>query len=163
VIPLAAGTDNFASLNEAQYLYLRRISEPRDNAVRIVVQEAVANTAKEGPLDLPGLSGKFPGGKASPIESTGTCQTFVLTWARYVSYLVTEEMVGSCGKYDDQVFTGKRFRVYTKSHLLDHIARDTGGHFKPLRHYKLICLNHLIDVVSEMPPDIDIGLPGENF
>jgi hypothetical protein len=159
---MAEGTDNFDSLNGVQYLYLRKISEPRDNAVRIVAQEAIANTAKEGPLDLPGLSGKFPGSKASPIESTGTCRIFVLTWARYVAYLVTEEMVGSCGKYDDQVFTGKRFRVYTKSYLLDHIACDTGAHSKPLHHYKLICLNHLIDIVSEMPPDISIAPPGES-
>jgi len=46
--------------------------------------------------------------------------------------------------------------VYEKSHLLDHIGRDTGGHFKPFQHYKIICLNHLIDVVSTALPEIEI-------
>jgi hypothetical protein len=31
------------SLNSAKYLYLRDLSEPRDNSLRLVVQEAVAN------------------------------------------------------------------------------------------------------------------------
>ncbi len=35
--------DNLALLNRAQYLYLRRISEPSDNPLGIVVQEATAN------------------------------------------------------------------------------------------------------------------------
>ncbi len=146
----------FASLNNAEYLYLRGISEPRDNALRIVIQEATANRAKTGPLELPGLSGMFPSSSAVPIESTAACKTFELQWSRYIAYLVTEEAVGSCGDYKDEVFTGRFFRVYEKSHLLDHIARDTGGHFKPFQHYKIICLNHLIDVVSTTPPEIEI-------
>jgi len=31
------------SLNSANYLYLRELSEPRDNSLRLVVQEAVVN------------------------------------------------------------------------------------------------------------------------
>ena len=59
---------------------------------------------------------------------------------------VTEECVGSCGSHDDEIFRGKLFRVYTKSHFLEHLARDTGGHTETILHYKLTCLNHLIDV-----------------
>jgi hypothetical protein len=50
-------TDKFASLDTAEYLYLRGISEPRDNAVRVIVQEATVNRAKTNSLELPGLSG----------------------------------------------------------------------------------------------------------
>ena len=46
----------------------------------------------------------------SPIESTDACRTFELTWERYVAYLVTEECVGSCGRDDDEIYTGKLFR-----------------------------------------------------
>jgi hypothetical protein len=91
---------------------------------------------------------------ASPIESTDICRTFELTWKRYVAYLVTEECVGSCGQYDDEVFTGKLFRVYTKSHFLEHLARDTGGHIEEVLHYKLTCLNHLIDVAAYVLPEV---------
>jgi hypothetical protein len=30
------------------------------------------------------------------------------------------------------------------------------GSGRPLQHYKLICLNHLIDVASEEPPEIQV-------
>jgi len=89
-----------------------------------------------------------------PIEHTRDCKSFELTWKHYIAYLVTEECVGSCGDYQDEMYTGKVFRVYSKSHFLEHLARDTGGHTQPIHHYKLICLNHLVDVASYSPPAI---------
>ena len=72
---------------------------------------------------------------------------------------VTEECVGSCGSHDDEIFRGKLFRVYTKSHFLEHLARDTGGHTETILHYKLTCLNHLIDVAAYAPPEVrQVGL-----
>ncbi len=93
-----------------------------------------------------------------PIESIGGCKTFELYWERYVAYLVTEEMVGSTagGGYKDEVFSGNLFRLYSKSHFLDHLTRDTGGHGEPLQHYKLLCLNHLIDVAAYALPEIKV-------
>lgn len=38
--------------------------------------------------------------------------------------------------------------------------RDTGGHIQEILHYKLICLNHLVDVVSYYRPDVQL-LAGE--
>jgi hypothetical protein len=143
------------SLDSAKYLYLRELSEPQDNSLRLVVQEAIVNPAgsvRPSHPDLPELEEIFRG--ASPIESTDACRTFELTWKRYVAYLVTEECVGSCGKYDDEVFTGSLFRVYTKSHFLEHLARDTGGHTEEIFHYKLTCLNHLIDIAAYGPPEV---------
>lgn len=142
------------TLDSAQYLYLREISEPRDNSLRLVIQEAVAN--RDGAVgsrpDIPTTEGLWTG--CSPIESTDDCRTFELRWERYAAYLVTEECVGSCGQYDDEVFTGRLFRVYTKSHFLEHLARDIGGHTEEILHYKLTCLNHLIDVAAYGPPEV---------
>jgi hypothetical protein len=69
---------------------------------------------------------------------------------------VTEECVGSCGKYEDEEFTAKLFRTYTKSHFLDLLAKDTGAHSKPVLHHKVVCLNHLIDVASVSEPIIHV-------
>jgi hypothetical protein len=121
----------------------------------LTVQEAVVNPAGLGCTsfpELPELKEIMKG--ASPIESSGSCRTFELTWKHYVAYLVTEEYVGSCGRCDDEIFTGKLFRVYTKSHFLEHLGRDTGGHTKEILHYKLTCLNHLIDVAAYAPPEV---------
>lgn len=141
-------------LDRAEYLYLRHISEPSQNSLRLVVEEATANRSKMG--EASALAGQFSEilKDASPIEATEGCRTFELIWDRYVAYLVTEEVVGSAGDHEDEVYTGNVFRVYSKSHFLDHLGRDTNGHTEPLTHYKLICLNHLIDVASYRPPEI---------
>jgi hypothetical protein len=150
------GNSEIECLDSAGYIYLRELSEPRDNSLRVVVQEAVVNPAGLVPLhpELPELAEILK--DSSPIESTDACRSFELTWERYVAYLFTEECVGSCGNYDDEKFTGKLFRVYTDSHFLNHLARDTGGYTEPLLHYKLTCLNHLIDVASDAPPEVRI-------
>jgi len=54
------------------------------------------------------------------------------------------------GKYDDETFDGNLFRIYTKSHFLDHLGRDTGGHTEAIRHYKL----RQIGPVSSAPTQI---------
>jgi hypothetical protein len=150
-----SGSVEFDSLNSVKYLYLRELSEPRDNSLRIVVEEAVPGRgASSGPIQpsLPELAEIMKDGRL--IESTAGCRMFELSWRRYVAYLVTEECVGSCGNYEDETFTGKLFRVYTDSHFLKHLAQDTGGHVEPIQHYKLTCLNHLIDVAAYGPPEI---------
>lgn len=149
------------SLNAVKYVYLLELSEPRDNSLRLVVEEAVVNRSGVAQLSAPELSGLSPEltsllEGASPIESIEGCKTFELYWKRYAAYLVTEELVGSnaAGGYEDEVFSGKILRVYSKSHFLDHLARDTGGHVESIQHYKLICLNHLIDIAAYGPPEI---------
>ena len=140
-------------LESVQYLYLRELSEPRDNSLRLLVEEAVVNRSGIAKLD-PRLEPVLK--DASPIESVEGCRIFEIHWKRYAAYLVTEELVGSnsAGGYDDESYTGRILRVYTRSHFLDHLARDTGGHIDPLQHYKLVCLNHLIDIAAYAPPDV---------
>lgn len=145
--------DAVSLLNQAKYLFLRQISEPQENALRIVVEEATAgHIATVLTPDSPSPFAEIVAG-AALIKAVG-CRTFELQWSRYVAYLVTEEVLGSGSSYADEVYTGNLLRVYTKSHFLDHLARDTGGHFEPILHYKLICQNHLIDVASYSPPDV---------
>jgi hypothetical protein len=141
-------------LDSAKYLYLCELTEPGDDSLRLIVQEAGVNPAgvvRPHP-ELPEMLKLLRG--ASPIESTDACRKFELTWKRYVAYLVTEECVGSCGQYGDEVFTGGLFRVYTKSHFLEHLAKDTGGHTEEIFHFKLTCLNHLIDIAAYGPPEV---------
>ena len=119
-------------LDHTKYLYLQELSEPRDNSLRIVIQEAIANNACS-PVSLllqrPELAALRS--SAVPIESTPGCHSFELVWSRYAAYLVTEECVGSCGSCDHEEFTGGLFRVYSKSHFLVHLSRDSGGHLEP--------------------------------
>jgi hypothetical protein len=151
--------DIAALINKATYLYLRSIQEPSDNQLEVLVEEAVVNEGKQGKIDrsnqLPELAALLK--DSAPIESIHGCATYRLYWKCYVAYLVTEECVGSCGRYDDESCEGRLFRLYTKSHFLDHLSRDTGAHSNPLLHYKITCLNHLVDVAAEDPPEIEIA------
>ena len=125
--------------------------------MQLVVQEAVVNRSRPLPPRLPDIPEVAALLKdAWPIESTDGCKFFEIHWKRYAAYLVTEEMVGSCGGYHGEVFSGNLLRLYSKSHFRDHLSRDTGGHLEPILHYKLICLNHLIDVAAYAPPEVRI-------
>ncbi|MCL6566973.1 MAG: hypothetical protein K6U09_11195 [Acidobacteriia bacterium] len=151
----ALGQDEIISLlDQAKYLYLRHLSEPEENSLRLLVEEAIADPTET--VSMPDAANPFAEIRkgASPIKSVEGCRTFELRWTRYVAYLVTEEVVGSAGSGQDEVYTGNVFRVYTKSHFLDHLTRDTGGHNEPILHYKLVCQNHLIDVASYSPPEV---------
>ena len=146
-------------LNCSKYIDLREISEPDKqafNSLRIIAEEAIVNESAAVVSDRPELAGLLAG--AHPIESVEGCKTFQLSWKHYLAYLVTEELVGSNASngYADEAYTGRILRVYTKSHFLDHVRRDTGGHVQEIVHYKLICLNHLIDVVSYLPPKVEV-------
>jgi hypothetical protein len=152
--PFMSGSPELDSLNSLNYLYLRELSEPRDNSLRLVVQEAVDNRSgpKSIPTNVPGVAEVLK--DAWPIESIAGCKTFQLSWECYAAYLVIEELVGAGASDQDETYTGRLLRVYTKSHFLDYLARAIGGHAEPIQHYKLICLNHLIDIASYRPPEI---------
>ena len=138
-------------IDSASYLYLGKLFEPRDNSLKVVVEEAISNKAKSGPTTL---AGGITLEDSCPIEPTSDCRVFTLHWKNYVSYCVTEEMVGSCGRYEDEEYTGRLLRLYSKSHFLEFVAKNTGAHFELYRHYKIACLNHVIDVVATSVPEL---------
>jgi len=155
-------TTEIERLNAVQHLYLREMSEPRDNSLRIVVEEAITNHSgfvRPELLERPELTLLREG--ASPLESVTGSKLFELHWKRYAAYLVTEELVGSNAKngYDDERYSGRLLRAYSQSHFLAHVARDTGGHIEPLQHFKLVCLNHLIDIAAYAPPEVRLLAP----
>jgi hypothetical protein len=143
-------------LDNSKYLYLHQLSEPRDNSLRIVVDQAVLNSGPRLRSDVKDEELAKVLTESVPIETIPGCKRFELYWQHYIAYLVTEELVGSNGKYEDEVFSGKLLRCYTKSHFLEHLTRDTGGHFEPIQHFKLLCLNHLIDIAALEPPAITV-------
>jgi hypothetical protein len=74
-----AGNPELECLDSAKYIYLRELSEPRDNSLHVVMQEAVVNPAGlvASHAGLPELAEILK--DASPIESTDACRTFELT------------------------------------------------------------------------------------
>ncbi len=141
-------------LESVSSLYLREILHLGEHSLKLVVEQALnsANSASDSPaviLSRPGTPAK-PG-----------CQRFELCWPSYVAYLVTEEPAGSSAHrgYSDESYTGQRLRLYSKSHFLEHIAREIGGHPATVLHYKLVCLNYRVDVAAYAPPEVCLLAP----
>jgi hypothetical protein len=154
-------SESYASslINGAKYLFLRHVGEPRENSLLLIVEEGMPIEDDQAQQSLaarfPVVAGILK--DARVVRSTHSCKKFELRWERYVAYSITNESVGSGARYDDEVYTGQLLREYTKSHFLDHLSRDTGGHLNaPILHYKLICQNHMIDVASYTRPEIRV-------
>jgi len=114
-------------------LYFRSISEPRDNALRIVIDATQATADKK--------------------ES----KAFDVCWWSYVAYAVLCESYTSAGEYDK--FEGRLFRKYQRSRFLDYVAAGTIATDEfpgPLNHWGLICESHIVHVVSTDEPEVQL-------
>lgn len=140
-----------AEINDCRALYLREMSEPLANELRIVVEEATAMIDGEAvPVVNKVLSELHLAEKVRPGRR------FEIVWEFYVSYSVTEE---SYALADDQAeeWEGSVFRVYSESKLLDYtrnLTSCTDEFPGPISHYQLICEEQVIDVISTERPKV---------
>jgi hypothetical protein len=170
---LRTTADPEEQLNECKYLYLRHLHEPIENSCRIVCEEASAQghlARQVDPTLNEALAGILSG--ASPILSDSLSRTFEIEFAEYVSYTVTNECYG---RYPElpEAFTGNLFRRFGWSHLLEFTKRTTYACDEhpgpgPLLHFEIVCLNHVIDVITTVEPKIalvhalNLGMPVVN-
>jgi hypothetical protein len=146
-------------IDECTYLFAKEIREIEELTLGLTIVEAKAQasipaTEETGPLAFLKVGGR-------PIEEDETCRLFQLLFDRnhMISYTVLNE---SYSKYPQppEVFTGKLFRIFSHSHLLEFTERTTyanGGHPGVLMHFEIACLNHVIDVICTAPPKIAVG------
>jgi len=146
--------DPVALLNAAACLYLRALGEPRDNSLRLVVQEAIAGPAggsariKELPKNLRTLLGD-----ARPIISNATCHSYELSWPSYIAYAVRNESYATVD--DAKTYEGNWLRRYSTSPFLEFVDQSTWAdpkHPGPFVHYAVITLNHVVDIASLEAP-----------
>jgi hypothetical protein len=55
----------------------------------------------------------------------------------------------------DEQYTGNRFRLYSKSHFKDYVARASfacAEYPGPTQHVEVVCENHIINVIAAMAP-----------
>lgn len=151
------GTSNPFSpeIESCKYVYLRELSEPSDNSLRLVAEEARVASEKE-PVQLPGinLSGM-------PIISDDKCRLFELVWTSYIAYSVVNESFAMVDE-TEKIESGRILRAYSQSKFLEYVkvatlaSQDYPG---PYNHLQLVCLNHVINVASTTIPEIRILRP----
>ena len=148
-------------INECDYLFATDVREIEELTLRLTIVEAKPQAPLETSVAAGPLASLMAGGR--PIEEDETCTHFKLLFDRnhLISYTVLNE---SYGKYPEppEAFTGKLFRIFSHSHLLEFTERTThasGGYPSVLMHFEISCLNHVIDVICTAPPKIAVGKP----
>jgi len=143
--------DIIEQINSHDWFYLVDIGEPKDNVLRLVIEEAVLGAPKDVSL------GGLPLPQARRIISTDECFAYEIVFNTYIAYVVCNESFA--GASPSEVFTGRHFRVYAKSRFLDYIQETTLAsnlHPGPYRHFEIVCLNHVVDVASVDEPSIRV-------
>ncbi|GAB1269064.1 hypothetical protein NBRC116493_23170 [Aurantivibrio infirmus] len=140
----------FEKINNHKYIYLGSISEPEDNSLRLTIEEAVSG--EEEDIEISGV--KLSGSRA--LEVTDKSCIYEIVFETYVGYSVLDESYTI--QDDHEIFEGRLFCIYSKSHFLDYISKATfasDDHPGPYKHYAFNCLNHIVDVASTRVPRIE--------
>lgn len=138
-------------IDECKWIYLRQIEELEVNSLLLVIEEAKADGL---PKDIELATGYVIRGLKT-IESDASCRTFEVVWTSYVAYSVRNESF--CILDEEEVWEGRLFCLYSKSHFLDYVARSTFANIDypgPLQHWGINCEDHVLDVVSTVEPQV---------
>jgi vacuolar-type H+-ATPase subunit I/STV1 len=141
--------DLLDQINTHKYLYLDRLYEEKDLELCVVVDEAKILGGESETLENASQYGA--------IASDYTCKKYKIVFRNYAAYLVTNEIVASGD--NEEEFTGKLLRTYSKSKFLEYLASTTNGAIDvlgPCRHYEVVTLNQIIDVAATREPEIEI-------
>jgi hypothetical protein len=127
--------------------FLRDIGEPDDNVLRLVILEG-GPAGPEQEVDGTDL-------KAIPVLPLPESRPLELVWDNYVVYAVRNESFVNAEHVRpvSQAMLTER----TGTEFLAFVTRSTmagDAYPGPLRHWELLCLNHVIDVAAVSAPAI---------
>jgi hypothetical protein len=129
------------------YLVLDAIDEPSVSALRIVVRAARPQPNAAGIADAP-VHG------AVLVSPDATTPIFEVRFESYVGYLVRNESYAK-SLPGESCEGGRAYRQYDSSEILDFMRRSTiasDSYPGPVRHYSLVCVDHIVDVISTVVP-----------
>jgi len=142
--------DYFDEINSHKYLYLVNIAEPEDNSLFLEVKEAHPSGIPED-IQIFGVTLK----NTQEVLSNQDSPLYEILFRNYIAYFVTNESYGI--PHENEVFSGSLFRIYTRSKFLEFILNSTFATKEypgPLKHFSILCENHIIDVATVDEPGI---------
>ncbi|MFJ7839838.1 hypothetical protein ACIQXG_10185 [Lysinibacillus sphaericus] len=146
---------NYEDLMQREgYLFLDKITEPGTNALRISINRASISSKSED-VNIH----EYQLHDAYPIEIDKTLPQIHIEFDSYVAYTVFDESFHFVNNEDE--FRGHAIRIFTKSAYLDFVCKTTIAQeiysYKELIHYQIVCLDHIVDIVSFEQPSIWIS------
>lgn len=142
-------SEAFVQIDECDYLFLAEIEELDGNGLRLLVREG----RPTGETQDVHVAGNIIH-DCTPIGVTPESAVFEIKWEHYVAYCVLNESF-AFPPNGEEVFTGKRFRVYSKSRFRQYVSRSTfatDGYPGPMQHYEVCCEDHIVNVISTSVP-----------
>lgn len=141
---------NYSELIGLINVEFRGLIEPEINSLTLLFDRcAVSKT----PEDL--IIGEKVIKDTFPVYVDVNLPILQVDFKSYIAYSVTNESYTTWDDYE--VFEGKAFRIYSKSRYLDFIRTHTfadENYPGPFVHYGVVCLNHILNIVSTTPPII---------
>jgi hypothetical protein len=140
----------FAEIDSCHSLFLRELTEPSENSLRLLMEEAVV-LEEEVTVEVCGV--EIAGGR--PVRSVGSSRLFEVIWDRYVAYSVRNESY--VARDISEEFSGRFALAYSKSHFMEFVSRSTFANADypgPLQHFGFICEMHVVDIISTEAPRI---------
>ena len=134
-------------LNRLNYVYLTAIREPKDNFLELVIEQAPASDFRE---ELEGL-GMSPD---DPVDIDPLLEAYRIEFPNYIAYAIRDESFARNDTPED--YLGTLARLYRQSKFLDYVdSTSTGLRTNDrLQHYSLLCLEHVVEVVSMSTPNL---------
>lgn len=143
-------------LDSCQWLFLRELSEPDQNSLRLLIEEARSADVSEdvliGNVTMQGLR---------KIDHDDSCRVFEVIWETYISYSVLNESYANAAK--PGTYTGRRIRHYSASPFLEYVRTATlasATYPGPFQHISVLCESHIIEVASTVEPRVRLVKPG---
>ncbi|GGI11609.1 hypothetical protein [Gottfriedia solisilvae] len=127
-------------------IYLNSIFEPQDNALILDIDRCKVNETMESAIK-----------NYQTIDTDETLPILRIEFDWYIAYSVRNEGFTVMDEYE--VFEGNTFCIYSKSRYLDFVEVSTiasDSYPGPFKHYGIVALNHIIDVISQEPPTITL-------
>lgn len=138
----------YEELMELRDIFFIGHTEPSVNSLRLFFSRSKTSDVPE-----PLLIGDKNFGDSYTINIDENSPVIQIDFNSYIGYSILNESFTAWDDY--QEFTGKIFRIYSKSRYLDFISNGTFASEEfpgPFKHYGVSCLDHIVDVVSVSEP-----------
>ena len=131
--------------NNLACAFLTSVSEPQAQTLILTVEEEPASYLDD---DTEGVIKQANKDTSLNLE----LQTIHIQFEPYIAYSIRAES-GARNTTDEQ-FTGTLARLYTKSHFLDYVRATSLDSNAQAYHFGLLCIEHVIDVITPNQPTI---------
>lgn len=146
-------------LNDKFGIYLNHLIHVNDEQLILFIsEERVIESESQDHTFNEGTEHPFTLEDVRPIRSDETCRKYRITFNGFFVYQVVEE--SSIEWSDEEAFTGKFVRIFTKSRFLDFIKTNLRVAWfsetpdSEYKHFEFPCSNFIVDVAAASEPEI---------